>query len=158
MRALRNLLLDQRGVMAIETVVVAPVLALMALGTYEAGTMVSRQQELQSAAAEAEGIILAMSGNEVVVIDHIGIKNVITTSLDPAGTREHLEVELEDRVRCGSATDFMAEGATCAEPQIQYHYVVLTISDRYDPVWTRFGISAGMDYNVTRTIQVRALS
>jgi Flp pilus assembly pilin Flp len=153
MPALRNLLRDQRGVMAIETVVVAPVLALMALGTFEAGTMVSRQQELMSAAAEAEGIILSTSGGGV--IDLPGWKTVIETSLDPAGTREHLEVELENRLRCGSATDFMAEGATCAEPQQTYQYVVLTISDRYDPVWTRFGISAGMDYNITRTIQVK---
>jgi Flp pilus assembly protein TadG len=56
---------DARGTMAIETAIVAPVLALMAIGSFEVGSMVSRQQELQSAASEAESIILAASASEV---------------------------------------------------------------------------------------------
>ena len=55
---------DRRGTMAIETTIVAPVLALMAIGSFEVGSMVSRQQELQSAASEAESIILAASASE----------------------------------------------------------------------------------------------
>ena len=57
-----RLLRCARGAFAIETALVAPLLALMSIGTFEVGTMVSRQQELQSAASEAESIILAAAG------------------------------------------------------------------------------------------------
>ena len=44
---------DATGAMAIETAIVAPVLVLMAFGSFQVSSMVARQTELQSAAAEA---------------------------------------------------------------------------------------------------------
>ena len=41
---------DERGTMAIETALITPLLALMALGTFEVSNIVSREQQLQSAA------------------------------------------------------------------------------------------------------------
>lgn len=154
MRKLGNLLRDTCGVFAIETAVVAPVLALMAIGAFEVGTMVSRQQELQSAASEAEGIVLAMANGGVM--DLAGVKNVIETSLDPAGTRDNLTINMEYRIRCDTAAELVGEGTACPDPdKPAYMFVLLEISDRYDPVWTQFGFSDGFDYDISRTIQVR---
>ena len=152
-RALRSLLCDTHGVMTIETAIVAPVLALMAIGTFEAGTLVSRQQELQSAASEAEGIILATSSGGV--LDLAGVQDVIRTSLDPDGSREHLDVDMAYRVRCNTEAALVMDDSGCDPDLPAYVFVILNITDRYEPVWTQFGISSGFDYNVRRTIQVR---
>ncbi|OZA93393.1 MAG: hypothetical protein B7X57_05165 [Erythrobacter sp. 34-65-8] len=53
-RLLPAFLRDRRGSIAIETALVAPVLAVLALGSFEVGSLVSRQHELQTAAAEGE--------------------------------------------------------------------------------------------------------
>ena len=87
LRGLNSVLRDECGAMAIETVIVAPVLVLMALGAFEVGSVVSRQQELQSAASEAEGIILAASGGtgadsaqiEAVIEDSLGLSETQVT-------------------------------------------------------------------------------
>ena len=64
MRGFRTLLRDARGSMAIETAIVAPVLAMLSVGGFEVSAMVARQTELQSAASEAEGIALAASPDD----------------------------------------------------------------------------------------------
>ena len=147
--SIAHLLRDERGAMAIETVVVAPVLLLMALGTFEVGSMVSRQQELQSAAAEAEGIILAAatgSGTDSAVIE-----SVIETSLGLSSD----QVTLEQRFRCNTATELSSSGASCSTDEPIYQYVLLAVTDDYTPVWSRFGVGSPISYNVRRTIQVQ---
>jgi Flp pilus assembly protein TadG len=51
-RPLLKLLRDAVGTMAIETALIAPLLAMMALGVFEVSRIVSREQQLQSAANE----------------------------------------------------------------------------------------------------------
>jgi Flp pilus assembly protein TadG len=140
---------DARGAMAIETAVVAPVLVLMSIGTFEVGTIVSRQQELQSSAAEAESIILAAAAGTGT--DSATMEEVIEESLGLDAD----QVTLEQRFRCNVATTLTDEAADCDASQPIAQYVLLTVNDSYDPVWTRYGIAEGFDYNVTRTIQVQ---
>ena len=59
MSMLTRLLSDRAGAMTIETALVAPILLTLSLGGVEAGSMVARQSELQSAAAEALNIVQA---------------------------------------------------------------------------------------------------
>lgn len=143
------LLRARDGVMAIETAIVAPVLILMALGTFQVGTMVSRQQELQSGAAEVSGIILAAaSGAGTSSAD---IKSVVMSSLNLRSN----QVTLLQRYRCGAATTLVADPATCAAGTQVYQYVLLRLSDTYTPFWTQFGVGAPFNYTVNRTIQIR---
>lgn len=138
-----------RGAMAIETALVAPVLAMMSIGTFEVGTMVSRQQELQSAASEAEGIILAAAGGTGAESDDI--EDVIEDSMN----LDDEQVSLEQRFRCNTAEELVEDGTTCDAAQPIYRYVRLVMTDSYTPVWARFGVGSGFDYNVERTILVQ---
>lgn len=148
-RSLKGLLRDQGGAMAVETALVAPVLAMMALGTFEVGSLVSRQQELQSAASEAEGIILAAAGGDGA--DSGQVEDVIESSLGLADDK----VTLAQRFRCNTATSLLTSPASCSTEEPIYQYVQVQITDTYTPVWTRFGVGSAINYDITRTIQVQ---
>jgi Flp pilus assembly protein TadG len=149
LRALKDLLRDQFGAMAVETALVAPVLAVMALGTFEVGSVVSRQQELQSAASEAEGIILAAAGGPGATSTQI--ESVIETSLGLEGD----QVTLAQRFRCDTASSLVTSRTTCPTDQPIYEYVRVDITDSYTPVWTSFGVGSAINYNISRTVQVQ---
>ena len=140
---------DNRGTMAIETVIVAPVLAFMAIGIFEVGTLVSRQQELQSSASEAESIVLAAAASSGT--DSATIEAIIEDSL---GLRAD-QVTLEQRFRCNTASSLTTDASTCDSSQQIYQYVRVQVTDTYTPVWARFGVGEGFDYNVLRTVQVQ---
>ena len=79
LRWLAALAVDQRGTTVIETALVAPVLVLMALGSYDISHMVARQHELQSGASDVEGIVLAVASGTSTNVQTI--KSVLTSSL-----------------------------------------------------------------------------
>lgn len=149
LRVFKNLLRDECGAMAIETVIVAPVIALMALGTFEVGTIVSRQQELQSGASEAEGIILAASNGSGADSDEI--EAVIEESLGLAPDK----VSLEQRFRCNVANTLVTAASACDPDEPIYHYIRLQVIDTYTPIWTRYGVGSPINYRVDRTVQVQ---
>lgn len=146
---LRRMVRDLQGVMAIETAIVAPVIVLMALGTFEVGRIVSRQQELQSAASEAEGIVLAAAAGSGTSSDTM--KSVIKDSLGLADN----EVTLQQRFRCNLSSQLTTDASTCDTDQPIYQYVLLDVTDTYTPIWTRFGVGKALNYRVERTIQVQ---
>ena len=139
---------DTRGTMAIETAVVAPVLTLMAIGSFEVGSMVSRQQELQSAASEAESIILAASASEVET-SSADIEDVIETSLDLDAN----QVQLDQLFRCDNGT-ISTTAPECASGQL-YIYVEVALTDSYTPVWANYGFGDTINYNIVRTVMVQ---
>lgn len=144
-----RLLRCRTGAMAIETALVAPVLAVLSIGTFEVGTMVSRQQELQSGASEAEGIILAAAASGGASSDDI--KVVIEQSLD----LDDGQVELTQRFRCNSEDELILDGTGCDDTKPVYRYVHVVLTDTYTPVWANFGVGGPIDYNVERTVMVR---
>ena len=146
----RQLLACGCGAMAVETAIVAPVLALLSIGTFEVGTMVSRQQELQSAASEAESIILGGARTE---LDLAVIEEVIEASMD----LKPQQVSLEPRWRCHDTAGPLVKVESACDEEIGpvYNYVLLQLEDRYNPVWTNFGVGSGIDYNIDRTILIR---
>ena len=155
MTRLRNLiakLRDERGTMAIETALIAPLLALMALGVFEVSSIVSREQQLQSAANEASEIILAAAGGSG--INSGDLEAIIVTSLGLSPS----EVDIDDRYRCGTAgtltTSMPSPETGCAASQQIYSYVQLTVQDTYTPMWTKFGVAAPINYTIIRTVQV----
>ena len=140
---------DVRGMMAIETALVAPVLIVFSIGTFEVGTMASRQQELQSAASEAEAIILAAAGGTGT--DSAVIQQVLADSLGlPVDN-----VTLEQRFRCNVSDTLVTDASACDPTAPIYRFIKLDLNDRYEPVWARFGVGRAFDYNVSRTIQVQ---
>ena len=59
---------NEDGSMAIETAFVAPILLVLALGGFEVSSMVARQTELQSAAAEAAAVVRAAVRHASVLV------------------------------------------------------------------------------------------
>lgn len=139
---------DRKGSMAVETAIVVPVLATISIGVFEVGTMVSRQQELQSAASEAETIILA-------AVDGTGaqssqIEDVIETSL----SLNDEQFNINQRFRCNNSDDLVIAGDSCDASEPIYRYVQIVLTDSYRPVWAKFGVGEGVNYSLTRTIQI----
>lgn len=148
---LTRLASDATGAMAIETAIVAPVLATMALGAFEASNVVSRQQDLQSAANEASVIILAAAGGTGV--SSADLEDILEASL---GLQDS-QLQLAQRYRCddsGTVTAIKPTTASCGNTKPIYTYVQLTLTDTYTPIWTEFGVGEPVNYNVVRMVQV----
>ena len=139
---------DERGTFAIETVLVIPLLVLMALGTYEVSSVVSRQQELQSAASEAEMIILSAANGAGVSSDDL--KTIIKSSVGLTDT----QLTLEAQWRCDDAETKETDPSECDISEPISEYVKLTLTDTYTPIWTTYGVGSPFSYTVERTVQV----
>lgn len=138
---------DQRGSMAIETAFVAPILLVLALGGFEASSMVARQTELQSAAAEAAAVVRAVSPATQAERDTVRDILVSSTGLETG------DVVVTPIFRCGTAESYVETAGTCGS-DVEYEFIRVDLSDTYAPVWTEFGISQGFDYNISRTVQI----
>lgn len=138
---------DERGSMAIETAFVAPVLLIMALGGFEVATMVSRQTDLQSGAAEAASIVRA-----VIPETQEDIDTVIGILASSTGLTTD-QIKIETVYRCGTATDYVTTVDSCGS-DTEYKFIQIDLTDQYDPIWTKWGVSEGFTYNVSRTVQI----
>lgn len=145
---IRAILSDRRGSMTIETAFVAPLLALLALGSFEIGSVVSRQHELQTAASESESIALAASAGATIELDTL--EEILETSLSLPDD----QVEVATRFRCNAQDTLHTSISSCAEDDVVSSYVRIDISDTYDPVWTQFGVGSAIELQVERLVQV----
>ena len=139
---------DCRGSMAIETAFVAPLLATLALGSFEIGSVVSRQHELQTAASEGESIAFAASGGASVEISTL--EDILETSMD----LDDDQVDVVMRYRCNDAEELQTSMDSCDEDDTVSSYVRIDVTDTYDPVWTTFGVGAPIDLAVERLVQI----
>jgi Flp pilus assembly protein TadG len=148
MRLLRSLACDVTGSMAVETALVVPVLALMSVGTFEVSAMVSRQSELQSAAAEASAIALAAMPNNQAERDTVEEVIEASSGLPDA------KVTVEEAFRCGTNAAYVTTTAACAAGDVQTTYLKIFLTDTYEPMWTEFGLGGDLTYNVTRYVML----
>jgi Flp pilus assembly protein TadG len=135
---------DQRGTTVIETALVVPVLACMALGAYDASQIVSRQHELQNGAADAEQIVLAAAG---AATSTTTMKQVLSNTLGiPLAN-----IDVDQLYRCNNTTTLQT--TTCTSGSWEADYVRVTFRTSYTPTWTSFGIGSTVNYNVVRQVQ-----
>lgn len=145
---IRHLWTSAQGSVVIETAIVAPVLVLLSLGTFDVSRMVARQHELQIGATDLEGIILAVAKgpgtNETL------IQSALASSLNlPLSNVGVVKI-----YRCGSSTTTVAAISACPDPANTSTYVQVTLKDTYAPLWTQFGVGGPLNYNLVRTVQV----
>ena len=141
-----RLLRDQRGTMVIETAVVAPVLVLMSLGAFQVSTLVARQSELDSAAAEGAAIAIASPPNTSAKLTTL--QQVIMTSTGLAASN----VVVTAAYRCNSSTAYVTTSTSCTSGVIS-HFVKIYITDTYTPKWVHYGIGSPITYRVTRYVE-----
>lgn len=149
LRTIKALRADLAGSMTIELAAVAPVLVLMSIGTFEISSMVSRQQELQSAASEAETIALAAAQSGATT-PLTTIEEIIETSMN----LNEDQVTIDRFYRCDADEVLVTDKAACTTDSVVTSYMKLDLSDRYEPIWTRFGVGTAFDYDVERMIQL----
>lgn len=138
---------DQNGTTVIETAVVAPVLVIMAIGTFETSAMVARQSELQSSAEQATEIALAIVPDTQVELMQIEDKLETSSGLSDA------RVSIKFQYRCGSSTTVSDTAPTCTEDSLST-YIWVRMTEEYQPVWTEWGFGESFEYEVERTVQV----
>ncbi len=147
-RVFRKLLRSSKGSMAIETAIVAPVLVLLALGTFEVGTIVSRQHELQTAASEGE--VIAMAAARGASTEISTIKSIIRESVGLSDS----QIAISRFYRCNANTSTVTDPDSCGEDDIVSSYIKLDLTDTYTPVWTEFGVGGPINFDVERTVQL----
>jgi Flp pilus assembly protein TadG len=145
-RLAAGLLCEERGSMALETAIVAPVLLALAVGGFDASQLVARQTELQSAAAEAAAIVRAIAPETTA--QRNTIRNIVATSTG----LPNANVTVDEIYRCGTATDYVTTDTCGSGPRSTY--IRVTIIDRRAPIWSTFGIGGPVAYNVARTVQI----
>ncbi|NTZ41646.1 pilus assembly protein [Altererythrobacter sp. SALINAS58] len=151
-RISNRLLRNSSGTVIIETAIVAPVLALLALGAFEIGSIASRYQVLESGAAESEMIMLTFADGGVK--DTSKMEQVIAASLNIAGAEAADKVQIETRFRCNTETVTYASRSSCATDDLVSEMLILNLRDRYTPTWTSFGVGSPVDFNIERSVQV----
>jgi Flp pilus assembly protein TadG len=138
---------DERGSMVIETALIAPALAALALGSFDVSMMVTREQQLQSAANEATEIVLAAAGGSGV--SSTDLETILESSLN----LDSGDVTLTPLYRCETGATSTTV-PSCTGSNHLYSYVKLTITDTYTPMWTKFGVGHDVSFDIQRTVQV----
>lgn len=139
---------DERGAMMIETAIVAPVLILMSMGAFQVSQVVARQTDLQNAAAEASAIALASPPDTEA--KRTVLKNIIVASTGLADN----QVTVTEKFRCGSDTTYVDAVSSCVSTKVS-HYILIQLDDTYTPVWTQWGFSEPLQFNVDRYVMVK---
>lgn len=150
---------DERGMAAIETALVAPVLILMSIGGFEVSRMVARQHELQGGAIEATAIALA--ANQGAETDVTELEALLEDSL---GLTEN-EVTVTKVFRCDADTTYVETSAECENDDEDENenrrrrsrvssYISIELSDTYTPTWSHFVPGGGFTFHVDRMAQI----
>jgi len=148
---LAGLAFDSRGSIVIETALVAPVLVLLGLGTFDVSQVVSRQNDLQSAAAEAEAIVQASPPTDTASRD--AVRGIMEASIDPTSTDPNDTETVTEIYRCSTGA-YQAVKPTCATGEKLSSYIKIELTDAYNPTWTSFGVGSTMNYRVVRMVQI----
>lgn len=148
-RLLQQLRRDQDGAMVIETAIVAPVLVLLSLGAFQVSSIVARQTELQSAAAEAGAIALAAPPDTIA--KRATLKQVVMASSGLPTDK----VSVLAAYRCDANTTYTLDPNDCAGGQSVSSFVRIRLTDTYTPAWTRFGVGSPFNFTVTRHVMIQ---
>lgn len=146
---LSDLRRQTRGSVVIETAIIAPMLILLALGSFDVSKLVARQSELQTAAAEALAIVQAAVPQDADDRDEIA--DVLRASLNPGNSNPNVTVQVDEIYRCADGP-FVTVNNCGTGVQVS-NYIKITLTDTYTPNWTSFGVGSPINYRVVRMVQ-----
>jgi Flp pilus assembly protein TadG len=145
---MRPLAISERGSMAIETALVAPMVILLALSSADFSKIVSRQQELQSAVGQVEGIALASSASAST--DTAALKTMLMQAVSLPSNN----VTVEKLYRCGGNSTLVVASNSCSSSDVVSTYIRISLTDSYNPIWQRISKIGTWNFNVQRTVQL----
>ena len=148
--SLRRIAGDHAGSMAIETALVAPVLVMMSVGSFEVSRMVSRQQELQNGVEEAQAIALA--ANMGAETNTQQLATILKDSLSLTTS----QVTVTKMYRCNHSTTVSTTVPSgCDDDSDKLStYVKIQLHDTFTPIWSKIGVKRAVNYNVTRMVEL----
>lgn len=126
----------QKGAVVIETAVAVPLLATLAVGSFDVSKIVTRQIELQSCSEHAQEIALSSNWG-----GHNDVNLIASILADSFSLRDD-QIEVEKIYRCEAAEAFTLDETTCGEEASVSTYVRITLTDTYTPLWTKFGVGS----------------
>lgn len=144
----RQLYQDTRGTMMIETAIVAPVLLLMSMGAFQVSQVVAQQTDLQNAAAQAASIAIASPPDTAE--KRTTLRNIVVVSTGlPAD-----QVTVTPKFRCGTAIVYENSTSSCVGTRVS-EFVLIQLRDTYTPIWTEWGVSQPIAFNVDRYVMIK---
>lgn len=148
-RLFARLRTDSKGAVLIETAIVGPVLIIMSFGAFEVGSMVARYSELVGSVAEAQSMVLASEPDTQQERDQLEDLIADSTGLPVE------KIAVEPVFRCNGAEDYVTEYASCSAGDRVSSLVKIQVADTYTPLWTKFGVSKPLEYQVDRYIMFK---
>ena len=145
---LRRLGRDRDGSMAIEAGIVTGVLALMSMGSFQVSSLVARQNEMQTAAAEAAAITLAAKPDTTQKL--ATIKSIMMTSTGLSDS----QVSVSFRYKCGTDND-LERTDNCDEDEQEWKFVRVRLNQTYVPMWRQLGLGSDVNLRVVRLVQIK---
>ena len=139
-RALLRLRSDRRGAAVIELAMAAPVLALLIMGATDVGSAFSRKLALEQGAQRA--VEKVMQTTELRnVQDTIAGEVAIQANVDESQVVVTFPLYCDGVLMPDQGRDEngFAKGS-CATGQTAAHYILVDVTDEYDPLFTTFGL------------------
>ncbi|BEV00549.1 TadE/TadG family type IV pilus assembly protein [Novosphingobium olei] len=147
-RTLGHLTRSGDGSVVIEFAFLAPLLALLGLGTVDLTRMVARRTALQAALSESTQIVLAATPDNDAKIT--ALKSVLSTTTGVSTAN----IAISTVYRCGVDTTFVSLPGYCSVTGEIGKYLQISITDTFTPMWTQFGVGAPITSSMQRTIQL----
>lgn len=132
---------DERGVAVVELAIAAPILALLIMGTADVGAAFSRKLALEQGAQRA--VEKVMQTTELA-----NVQNTIADEVALQAEVDAGQVTVEFPRYCGSRKmpdvardeNGFAEGEACASGEKEAHYILVTVTDGYEPLFPSLGM------------------
>lgn len=144
---LKRLRRDDRGAAVVELAIVSPMIALLTVGVVDMSNGFSRKLKIEQAAQRSIEKIMNTSASDTIE----------KTLAAEAAAQANVPVEnvsVDYRLECD---DVVTDAVECPEDQETSQWISVTVTDQYEPLFTRHfgGISGDGTYHLTATAGVR---
>lgn len=146
---LKSLRSDTRGAAIVELAIVSPMIALLTVGIVDLSNGFSKKLKIEQGAQRAIEKIMNTSASDT--IENTLAAEAATQSNVPIGN-----VTVNYRLECDGT---VTEAAECGEDQVASQWISVTVTDKYEPMFTRHfgGINGDGTYHLEATAGVRIL-
>ena len=138
---LQRLRTDEGGVAVLELALAAPILALFIMGTADVGSAFSRKVALEQGAQRAVEKVMQTTELDNVqdtIAGEVAVQAEVSESqVKVAFPRYCDERKMPDVAR---DEDGFAEGDPCAPGEKEAHYILVSVSDEYKPMFPALGM------------------
>ena len=138
---------DQRGAAVVELAIVAPMIALLTVGIVDLSNGFSRKLKIEQAAQRSIEKIMNTSASDT-------IEATLAAEAADQGDVPISQVQVSYRLECDGA---LTDAAECPEDQESTQWISVTVTDAYEPLFTRHfrGINGDGTYHLRATAGVR---